>query len=200
MSAERKIGVLNSSASEAEKEMYKKAWQLSQLGSSESSLIEAFNLLEPLAEKGWSNAQVSLAYLYLCGKGVEKSCEKSEYWYKQAAKQGNPAACYNLAIHYGTDMSELEKVYWALKAARLGSGSMQRKTAMNYYLGYAVPQNYLHAHAWFNVARANGEEVQKYLEKLEQFMPIEEICKSQEMARQLFEEIHLEKFGSNIQK
>ena len=192
--------VLNSSDSETEKEMYKRAVQLSQFGSSESSFIEAFSLLEQLAEKGWSNAQVHLAYLYLCGKGVETSSEKSEYWYKQAAKQGNQAACHALAIHYGTDMSELEKVYWALKAARLGSGPMQRKTAMNYYLGFGVPQNYFHAYAWFNVARANGEEVQKYLDKLEQFMPIEEICKSQEVARQLFEEIHLEGFGSNVQK
>ncbi|REC53765.1 sel1 repeat family protein [Rhodosalinus sediminis] len=180
--------------------MYKKAVELYEFGSSDSSFVHAFNLLKPLAEKGWSNAQVLLAYLYKCGKGVELSCEKSEYWYKQAAAQGNQAACHNLAIHYGTDMSEVEKAYWALKAARLGSEPMQRTTALNYYLGWGIPQNYLYAHAWFNVARANGEEVQEYLDKLEEFLPTEEICKSQEMARQLFEEIHLERFDSSIQK
>lgn len=44
--------------------------------------------LKPFAQKGEAAAQYTLGYLYLYGKGVEKSNAKAFFWFRKSARQG----------------------------------------------------------------------------------------------------------------
>jgi TPR repeat protein len=60
-------------------------------------LQEAARLFSLAAEQGINEAQCGLAYCYEHGEGIEQSLEKSLYWNKQAAAQGNATAMANYA-------------------------------------------------------------------------------------------------------
>jgi TPR repeat protein len=61
-------------------------------------LEEATGMFGRAAEQGVDVAQCALARCYAYGKGVEQSVEKSLYWYKQAADQGNSKAMAKYAL------------------------------------------------------------------------------------------------------
>lgn len=94
---------------------------------------EAARLFTLSAEQGNHYAQCDLAFCYEHGEGVERSLEKSLYWNKKAARQGNATAMMN----YGANLFQSaqlkygdggivghsvvpEALHWARKAALLG--------------------------------------------------------------------------------
>lgn len=55
---------------------------------SNKEYAQTFTTLKPLAEKGDSEAQYSLGYLYLYGEGVKKDEKRAIFWINKAANQG----------------------------------------------------------------------------------------------------------------
>ena len=49
---------------------------------------KAYQLILPLAKKGFSKAQYSLGVMYEKGKGVNKDSDKAQKWFQFAANQG----------------------------------------------------------------------------------------------------------------
>ena len=82
------------------------------------------------AGQGQKDAQCSLGFMYLEGKGVEQSDEKAVEWYTKAAKQGQKEAQYKLGLLYkngtvlpltlGRARSRANAVIWLTKAAEQG--------------------------------------------------------------------------------
>lgn len=52
----------------------------------------AFKIWKPLAEKGNTEAQYHLGYMFQTGTGVPADKSKALYWYQMAAKNGNGKA------------------------------------------------------------------------------------------------------------
>jgi len=61
---------------------------------------KAFEAWLPLANNGYIDAQVTIAFLYRTGSGTKKNIELSNYWYELAAKSGHLEAIYQLAEAY----------------------------------------------------------------------------------------------------
>ncbi|MCC4772489.1 tetratricopeptide repeat protein [Vibrio cyclitrophicus] len=73
------------------------------------------------AYQGQLEAQLSVAYLYLSGEGVEQNDEKAAEWFVTAANNGSPEAQTQLGLMYisgsGVLASQAEAVTWIGMAA-----------------------------------------------------------------------------------
>ena len=73
------------------------------------------------AYQGQLDAQLSVAYLYLSGDGVEQNDEKAAEWFVTAANNGSPEAQTQLGLMYisgsGVQASQEEAVTWIGMAA-----------------------------------------------------------------------------------
>ncbi|MCX2760906.1 tetratricopeptide repeat protein [Vibrio sp. Sgm 22] len=73
------------------------------------------------AYQGQLDAQLSVAYLYLSGDGVEQNDEKAAEWFVTAANNGSPEAQTQLGLMYisgsGVQASQAEAVTWIGMAA-----------------------------------------------------------------------------------
>jgi TPR repeat protein len=85
----------------------------------------------PLAKKGNTDIQATLAVLYHTGQGVRQNYQQAFRWYRQAAIGGNVAAQANLGVMYakgtGTPRDYVKSYAWysvaadALSLDKLGS-------------------------------------------------------------------------------
>ena len=77
------------------------------------------------AEAGDVEAQSTLGYYYLAGKGVKKDTLKGIEWTRKAAEQGDMLSQYTLGRHYlsgnGVPKDKAEAINWLRKAADQGS-------------------------------------------------------------------------------
>jgi TPR repeat protein len=82
-----------------------------------------------LAEGGHAQAQVSLGWLYLTGRGVAQDDVVARQFFEKAAVQGNVEAQYNLARLYysgqGGRQDYTQACLWYEKAALQGSADAQ---------------------------------------------------------------------------
>ena len=74
----------------------------------------AFAKWKPLAEKGNSDAQFGLGYMYLQGQGVVLNYKKAMRWFRLAAEQGDPDAQNNLGLMYAVGTGVVEDPIYAL--------------------------------------------------------------------------------------
>ena len=78
--------------------------------------LKAFQVWEPLAEKGDEWAQYSLGVMYRDGLGVKENDILAEKWTRLSAEQGNRVAAYNLGIiyqlGYGVNVDFVEALKW----------------------------------------------------------------------------------------
>ena len=86
---------------------------------------EAFNILNPLAAQGYTEAQYNLGMMFQNGgNGLQRNYRLSAYWFEQAALQGDQNAQFELAgIYYrglGVDKDLKQAKFWA-KLASNGS-------------------------------------------------------------------------------
>jgi len=109
-------------------------FSLGQIYHSQGKFTDAFRLFELGANQGQNESQCSLAYCYEHGVGVQPSLQKSIFWNKQAANNGNQLAMANYAanILQITAMQNAGKVdlvgksvipealYWARKSKAAG--------------------------------------------------------------------------------
>ena len=138
---------------------------------------------KPLAEQGDADAQFSLGVMYRVGQGVPQDDAEAVKWYRKAAKQGHANAQNHLGYLYDCgrpvpqDDAEAAKrvrsvptvepearrskaaeaVKWYRKAAEQGLALAQFNLGVMYLNGKGVPQHYVQALMWFNLAEAQGE-------------------------------------------
>jgi TPR repeat protein len=123
--------------------------------------VTAFRELFPLAQAGDSRAQIYIAWFYGDGLGVQRNDEESVTWYRAAAEQGQVAAQVILGITYekgekSVQVDHKEAAKWYRLAAEQGNGNAQYFLGYMYSEGPGVPQDYIKAHMWLNLAGANG--------------------------------------------
>jgi hypothetical protein len=114
-----------------------------------------------LAERGDSEAQVSLGWMYQTGQGFDRDYHQAAYWYRQAADQGNDLAQYSLGELYARGLGVAQDfgqaVVWHRQAAESGNVSAQFRLAFFYEQGLGVPRNYDAAVLWYSRAAQNAQ-------------------------------------------
>ena len=91
----------------------------------------SYNLILPLAEKGFAKAQYNLGVMYGNGKGVAKDYSKAIKWWNHAANQGSGEAQYNLGVMYeegkGVNKNLKKAADWYQLASNQGHAKAQKK-------------------------------------------------------------------------
>ena len=73
----------------------------------------ALREFRPLAEKGHSQAQNIMGWMYYYGEGIPQSYKTAVKWYRLAAEQGQPYAQYWLAEMYQDGKGVLQNYVYA---------------------------------------------------------------------------------------
>ncbi len=154
---------------------------------------------KPLAEQGDAQAQTRLVSKYATGDGVPKDYPEAARWYQKAAEQGNAEAQVALGnIHYrcGREIISLcasaipaypdytEAVKWYRKAAEQSDAIAQLYLGRMYVAGQGVPQDYVLAHKWLNLAAAQKSTVTKERDLVAADMTREQIAEAQRLVRE----------------
>jgi len=90
----------------------------------------------------------------------------------------------------GVPEDDAEPATWYRKAAEQGYTWGQSNLGEMYAKGKGVPQNFVLAHMWMNLARAQGNEwASRWVEILENKMTKEQIAEAQRLATE-WQEMH----------
>jgi TPR repeat protein len=113
------------------------------------------------AEQGHAEAQFRLGNLYDGGSGVQRDQAEAVKWYREAAQQGHARAQSYLGARYedgsgGAPKNHGEAFKWTSRAADQGIVSAQSNLGDMYREGVGVPQDFVQAHMWYNIAAALG--------------------------------------------
>ena len=107
----------------------------------------------------------------------------------ERAKQGDAEAQLNPGLMYddgeGLPKDDKEAVKWYRLAAEQGQVSAQNNLGVAYAIGNGVPGDTVIAYVWANLAGANGSDVTKLKELLEQSMSPEDKSEAQKLTRQM---------------
>lgn len=121
---------------------------------------KAFNLLYPLAKKGYVEATCQLAEMYEQGNGVAQDPKEAIRLYKMAARQGTQA---RLSVHLASyravpsKPSELKKFVQNLeKDAQNGDSDAQRVLGTLYFKGLGVNRDFDQSFKWYEAAAKQG--------------------------------------------
>ena len=114
-----------------------------------------------LAEQGHAQAQVSLGWLHLHGRGVAQDSALARQLFEKAAVQGNMEAQYNLARLYysgqGGKQDHAQACLWYEKAALQGSADAQVNLGTLYSNGLGCRKDDKEAVFWFLLAAKQGQ-------------------------------------------
>lgn len=128
----------------------------------EGRYVEAFQIWEPLAERGHSLAQFSVGNLYFAGRGVTQDQSESARWFRRAAEQGFAPAQFNLGNAYknghGVVQDDVAATRWWRAAAEQNFAPAQYNLGTQYYFGRGVSRDTEQALEWYRRAAANGHE------------------------------------------
>jgi len=113
------------------------------------------------AKQGFAPAQVSLASLYLAGKGVAKDAASAATWARKAAEQNDPYGQVLIgALHTtgegGVPKDPVKAAEWFEKAALQGNDYAQFVTGSDYINGRGVPPSLKKAEYWYRKAAEGG--------------------------------------------
>ncbi len=154
---------------------------------------------KPLAEAGDADAQTRLGWMYRAGRSVPKDWIEAERWYRKAAEQGNAEAQIALGnMHYRCGCKIMsrcaratpvhpdytEAVKWFRKAADQGNADAQLYLGRMYGNGQGVPQDYVLAYKWLNLAAAQRSSFAKERDVLAAKMTPAQIAEAQRLARE----------------
>ena len=119
-----------------------------------------FEAVKARADKGDSEAQLSLASSYANGKGVAQDPAKAVKWLRKAAEQGSARAQCLLALNYangtGVKPDKVEAARWLRRAADQDLAEAQFNLGMCYANGDGVPRNAVEAADWYRKAAEQG--------------------------------------------
>jgi TPR repeat protein len=115
------------------------------------------------ADDGNADAQSGLAHLYLSGEGVPQDYKEAVRWFRKAADQGLAHAQFMLGFIYRPGPGQevfgeavppniAEALNWFQRAADQGDALAQSNLGFMYLNGEGLPQDYVRAHKWFNLA------------------------------------------------
>jgi TPR repeat protein len=127
---------------------------------------EAFDILEPLAKDGNSEAQKMLGIMYDYGHGVSSNSEKALYWYLLSAEQGHPAVQYQVGAKYfrgdGVKQNYKEAARWWEMAANGGQVDAQFNLGLMYFRGLSIEADDTKAASLFSQAAEQGHGHSQY--------------------------------------
>jgi TPR repeat protein len=119
-----------------------------------------FAALKAKAERGDTEAQLSVASCYATGNGVAKDQAKSVKWLRKAAEQGSARAQCLLGLKYangeGVKLDRFEAAHWLRRAAQQGLAEAQLDLGMCYANGDGVSRNAVEAVDWYRKAAEQG--------------------------------------------
>ncbi len=123
---------------------------------------EAILMIRRAADQGEAGAQRTLAAMYRGGRGVPESDAEAVRWYGLAANQGDPDAQFDMGELYsfgllGVAENNAEAVRLFKLAAEQGHLSAQAVLASRYDEGDGVPENFIEAYKWYNLAAASSD-------------------------------------------
>lgn len=159
---------------------------------------EAAKWLRLAAEQGHAQAQADLGLKYYHGRGVPQGHSQAVAWTRKAANQGDVSAQGRLGLIFydgalGVPQNYGEAIKWFRMAAHQGDTQAQRSLGEMYAKGQGVPKDFIKAHAWLNLAAAQGRKFNTgpalAREELEKRMSAAQILQAQELAAELFERI-----------
>jgi TPR repeat protein len=123
-----------------------------------SDLKEAFVWCQRAADQGFVPALSNLGLLFAVTKNPAKA---ADLWLK-ASEQGDPEACYNLALAFlkgeGVAQDKARAFDLLIEAARQGVIPAQSRIGLMYAKGEGVPQDSVEAHKWFYLAATGGDD------------------------------------------
>ena len=162
---------------------------LSGLGVSEDR-HEAEKWLRKAADQGYDAAQFSLGLMYAKERGVPKddwAWEATMWQNRAAAEQGDADAQFFLGL---MDKDGREAVKWYGAAAEQGDANAQFFLGQMYAEGQRVPEDYVKAYAWLNLAAAQGiEAAEKTRTQIREKMTRAQVSEAQKLASDLFRRI-----------
>jgi uncharacterized protein len=153
----------------------------------------AFQLFQPLAERGDASAQSNLGVMYEQGRGVAQNYREAMRWFRLAAVQGNASAQSNLGVMYykgqGIAQDYGEAMKWYRLAAEQRNPEAQFNLGVMYEEGRGVAQDRVRAHMWYNLAAAvasdqNGKLAARNRDLITKSLTREQLFRAQEMAHQ----------------
>jgi len=110
----------------------------------------------PLAEQGFSGAQVNIGLMYRKGQGVPQDYVKAREWFEKAADHGDGLAALNMAFMYrqglGVPQDYAAAAGWYKKAALQGEVEAQYNVGLFYGSGTGVPRDLVQAYVWSSLA------------------------------------------------
>ncbi len=112
------------------------------------------------AKQGSATLQISLAFMYYVGRGVDQDYSKAAEWYRRAAEQGHIRAQFNIGVMYfkgqGVMKDYSEAARWYRRAAEQKYPQAQNILGLMYSRGQGVKQDYEEAVKWYLVAAEQG--------------------------------------------
>ena len=131
----------------------------------------SYNLIRPLAKKGFAQAQYSLGIMYEKGKGVDLNLKKAKKWFQLSAQQGISKAQFKLGLVYrngqGGEKNYSKAIKWWEIASNRGNANAQINLGLMFENGLGVPQDYNKAIRLYSLAAGAGNtKAQKYLNSL----------------------------------
>ena len=153
------------------------------------------------AKGGHAGAQVAVAFRYIFGTGpLLQDYALAAKWLQEAANQGDARGQLQLGHHYANGLlaphipqNFSEAARWYLKAANQNNIYAQYSLANSYKSGRGVPQSYVRAYMWYNLAAASAaaqnadglsEVYAEYREKISVYLNADDIAKAQRLARE----------------
>ena len=118
----------------------------------------ALRIWSPLAEHNL-RAATNLGVMYAEGLGVQKDAVEALRWLGPAALVGEPNAQMHIGMMFaegagGFTQDDAAAATWYRRAAEQGNPDAQMLLGFAYSLGQVVPQDYVAAHMWVNLAAA----------------------------------------------
>lgn len=111
------------------------------------------------ANAGDVASQLALGEAYSDGKGVTRDYKQAAEWFQRAAEKNNVDAEMRLAALYRDGSKnfprDMQKAAdWYRKAADQGDATAQGTLGTLYSMGQGVPQSYVEAYYWLDLAAA----------------------------------------------
>lgn len=141
------------------------------------------------ADAGYGPALGALAVAYASGVGIEKDMIEAVRWARLGVQKNEMHSQAVLGRAYllgagGLPRDTREFVRWTRRAALQGERAAQASLGRAYLDGLGVPQDYVQAHMWLNLAAARGlGAAAKLREEIAGKMTAEQIAEAQKLAR-----------------
>lgn len=132
----------------------------------ERNMLRARTLYQHASELGSTYAIYRLGRMNLEGLGGSRDLRAAEALFRKAANAGDLAAQFEMGIAAenrpsSDDPVNTEAAFWFKRAAANGGAKLLFQVGKAYEEGRRMPQNFLKAHCWLNLAVVSANESEK---------------------------------------